>query len=147
MRLWTVHFKYLDTIGLVSLWREALLVKSVLSGNTKGYKYHPQLERFKKTNNPIANINNYLISIYEEASSRGYSFDYSKIDINVDGKELMKTSLGQLKFEFKHLQKKLLVRNKEKYQQNDTVTTVLENDNFLIDRENYNIECWEKYVK
>lgn len=46
MRLWTISFKYLDAKGLVALWREALLAKNVLAGLIKGYKNHPQLDRF-----------------------------------------------------------------------------------------------------
>ena len=29
MRLWTLHPKYLDGVGLVALWREALLARAV----------------------------------------------------------------------------------------------------------------------
>jgi len=47
MRLWSLHPSYLDAKGLVALWREGLLAKAVLNGQTKGYKNHPQLERFK----------------------------------------------------------------------------------------------------
>jgi len=48
MRIWSLHPKYLDTKGLVALWRETLLAKHVLEGKTKGYKNHPQLNRFKE---------------------------------------------------------------------------------------------------
>jgi len=37
MRLWTVHPKYLDALGLVALWREALLARAVLRGGCGGY--------------------------------------------------------------------------------------------------------------
>ena len=30
MRLWSLHPKYLDTKGIVALWREALLAQAVL---------------------------------------------------------------------------------------------------------------------
>jgi hypothetical protein len=53
MRLWSIHPKYLDTKGLVALWRETLLAKHVLEGKTKGYKNHPQLNRFKKSEKPL----------------------------------------------------------------------------------------------
>ena len=43
MRLWSIHPRYLDSMGLVALWREALLAQAVLRGETKGYKFHPQL--------------------------------------------------------------------------------------------------------
>ena len=52
MRIWSLHPKYLDTKGLVALWRETLLAKHVLEGKTKGYRNHPQLDRFKKAQNP-----------------------------------------------------------------------------------------------
>jgi len=63
MRLWSVHPKYLDTIGLVALWREALLARKVLENKTKGYKNHPQLYRFKQQDNPVEIINSYLKEI------------------------------------------------------------------------------------
>tara|TARA_R110002073_G_scaffold65940_12_gene164397 strand:+ start:408 stop:608 length:201 start_codon:yes stop_codon:yes gene_type:complete len=60
MRLWSLHPKYLDAKGLVALWREGLLAQNVLLGNTKGYKNHPQLMRFKNTSNQSAAIASYL---------------------------------------------------------------------------------------
>jgi len=53
MRIWSLHPKYLDAKGLVALWRETLLAKNVLEGKTTGYRNHPQLERFKRTDNAI----------------------------------------------------------------------------------------------
>jgi hypothetical protein len=47
MRLWTIHPRYLDSQGLVALWREALLARAVLRGETRGYRHHPQLIRFR----------------------------------------------------------------------------------------------------
>ena len=79
MRLWSLHPKYLDPQGLVALWREALLAQAVLRGKTKGYRHHPQLERFTSHRSPRLAINAYLGSIYEEAASRGYAFDRRKI--------------------------------------------------------------------
>ena len=52
MRLWSLHPKYLDSKGLVALWREGLLARAVLKGETTGYKNHPQLDRFKNLPNP-----------------------------------------------------------------------------------------------
>src|SRR3546814_7161015 len=45
VRLWSLHPKYLDSKGLVALWREALLAQAVLRGQTRGYIHPPQLER------------------------------------------------------------------------------------------------------
>lgn len=64
MRLWSIHPKYLDTKGLLAVWREGLLAKKVLEGKTKGYKNHPQLNRFKKLADPLAAINAYLYQIF-----------------------------------------------------------------------------------
>lgn len=36
MRIWSIHPKYLDTKGLVALWRETLLAKHVLEEEQKG---------------------------------------------------------------------------------------------------------------
>ena len=60
MRLWTLHPKYLDAQGLVALWREGLLARAVLRGMTKGYRHHPQLQRFRAHASPRAAINLYL---------------------------------------------------------------------------------------
>ena len=35
MRLWTLHPRYLDAQGLTALWRESLLARAVLRGETR----------------------------------------------------------------------------------------------------------------
>ena len=60
MRLWTLHPRYLDAAGLVALWREGLLARAVLRGKTRGYRHHPQLERFRCHASPRSAINRYL---------------------------------------------------------------------------------------
>ena len=114
MRLWTVHPKYLDARGLVALWRETLLAQKVLQGNTKGYRNHPQLIRFKEQTDPVAYVTSYLRSIHEEAVSRGYNFDGTKI-APARSRQRMKCSRGQLLFEWEHLKKKLKLRDPRKY--------------------------------
>ena len=47
MRMWSVHPSHLDRAGLVACWRESLLAQAVLAGRTRGYRNHPQLERFR----------------------------------------------------------------------------------------------------
>ena len=78
MRIWSIHPKYLDSKGLVALWRETLLAKHVLEDKTKGYRNHPQLNRFKSYSEPLAAINLYLNGVYNEALNRQYNFDYTK---------------------------------------------------------------------
>jgi len=110
MRLWSLHPKYLDPQGLVALWREALLAQAVIRGRTKGYKHHPQLERFTSHRSPRLAINAYLGSIFEEAVSRGYEFDRRKIG-PVRAVARISVTDGQLQYEWKHLRKKLAARS------------------------------------
>lgn len=114
MRLWSIHPCYLDTKGLLALWREALLAQKVLQGETKGYKYHPQLERFKKHQEPSAAIGEYLFYVLKEAEKRNYRFDSSKI-IHMKEVELIPIKDGQIRYEFDHLLGKLAVRDAERY--------------------------------
>ncbi|MGG7072778.1 pyrimidine dimer DNA glycosylase/endonuclease V [Campylobacter sp. 9BO] len=74
MRLWSLDFSYLDAKGLVALWCESLLAKHVILWLIKGYKNHPQLDRFYAHKTPNLAIDAYLFEIYKEASVRGYKF-------------------------------------------------------------------------
>jgi hypothetical protein len=117
MRLWSFDPKYLDSIGLVALWRESLLAKKVLQGKTKGYVNHPQLKRFKDSNNAIQGINFYLFQVLNEAIERGYRFDKKKIDFKKVEKyeKDIKVSNGQLKYEFNYFLKKMIKRDYKRY--------------------------------
>jgi hypothetical protein len=116
MRLWTLHPKYLDPQGLVALWREALLAKAVLRGETKGYRHHPQLDRFKAHASPRSAINAYLAAVCDEADRRGYSFDRAKVG-PVRSCERIRVTSGQVAHEWRHLLAKLRVRNPSLYRQ------------------------------
>ena len=111
MRLWSLHPSLLDPAGLVALWREGLLAQKVLIGHTKGYRNHPQLGRFRATKNPMAAIGTYLWAVADEAQSRGYRFDNSKIVISGRNEVSIFVTKGQLEYEFDHLRCKLRVRN------------------------------------
>jgi hypothetical protein len=111
MRLWSIHPKYLDRQGLIALWREALLAQKVLSGKTKGYRNHPQLERFKRHTQPLLAISRYLEGIYREAKGRGYHFDKNKILFLRKKIAPIWVSSGQARFEYAHLKKKLSLRH------------------------------------
>jgi len=138
MRLWSIHPKYLDSKGLVALWREALLAKRVLQGKTKGYKRHPQLERFDEKS-----INCYLASIREEACRRGYCFDKRKI--GKVSKARINVSKGQINFEFKHLKSKMKKRALQKYKELLEVKLVVSNPIFSVKKGP--VEKWEKTKK
>jgi hypothetical protein len=109
MRLWTLHPQFLDSRGLVALWREGLLAQAVLQGRTKGYRSHPQLRRFRDCEAPREAVAQYLRVVHEEAQRRGYRFDGRKIGrghtaIRID------VQLGQIAFEWRHLRAKVALR-------------------------------------
>jgi len=114
MRLWSIHPKYLDKKGLVALWREGLLAKKVLKGKTKGYKNHPQLQRFKEFKHPLLAINSYLYFVWREAKKRGYNFRKGKISSEKKFLGKIPVTKRQIDFEFSHLWKKLEKRDREK---------------------------------
>jgi hypothetical protein len=110
MRLWSLHPQYLDSKGLVALWREGLLAQAVLVGKTIGYKHHPQLLRFLHSSSPEKYIAAYLRPIHDEAVCRGYHFDEKKIGRGSTVKPLLVTR-GQLEYEWSHLTSKLKTRS------------------------------------
>ncbi|MFN3739221.1 MAG: pyrimidine dimer DNA glycosylase/endonuclease V [Thermodesulfovibrionales bacterium] len=114
MRLWSLHPEYLDTKGLVALWREGLLAKKVLEGRTKAYTNHPQLIRFKTYRYPLRLINAYLYYVYLEAKRRGYNFNRSKIQQS-NLTKIVPVTTGQIRFEFLHLKKKLMKRDRGRF--------------------------------
>ena len=114
MRIWSIHPKYLDSKGLVALWRETLLAKNVLEGKTRGYKNHPQLHRFKQNAKPNDAINEYLSEVYKEAKRRGFNFNREKIIWSFKSSN-MDVTTGQLKYERQHLLNKLKIRSVDKY--------------------------------
>jgi hypothetical protein len=110
MRIWSLHPQHLDAKGLVALWRETLLAQKVLRGETKGYRHHPQLQRFHAHPEPLAAIADYLRAVQREAERRGYKFDASKIGPQTTRRKITVTS-GQVEYELAHLRNKLQVRD------------------------------------
>lgn len=117
MRLWSIHPKYLDRIGLAALWREGLLAQKVLLGRTRGYKAHPQLARFRACSDPVLALGCYLNEVAKEAARRGYRFDGSRIERSGTCRK-MKVTRGQIEYEWAHLQRKLMAREPSKYEMN-----------------------------
>ena len=140
MRIWSVHPKYLDAKGIVALWRETLLAKNVLEGNTKGYKNHPQVIRFKAVEKPLEAINQYLAEVWNEATRRGYNFDRNKIDFDFK-KIKIEVTIGQMQYEFNHLLKKLEQRDPERYKQFEKLKMV--DCAEIFDVKEGEIEKWE----
>jgi hypothetical protein len=100
----------------VALWREALLARAVLRGQTKGYRFHPQLERFKAHATPRSAISMYLDAVCEEAVARGYSFDSTKVGRG-STEILIPVSSGQVDYEWDHLLRKLSRRSPARYRE------------------------------
>lgn len=118
MRLWSLHPKYLDSKGLVAVWREGLLAQKVLLGETKGYKNHPQLVRFKNHKRSLDLMCRYLSFIWAEGMRREYKFNCSKILGKPNNIKKIEITRGQLLYEFIHLQKKLKIRDKDHRERN-----------------------------
>lgn len=141
MRLWSLHPSLLDQKGLVALWREALLAQKVLQGKTKGYRSHPQLDRFRQSRTPLATISAYLWAVHDEASRRGYSFDSSKIARRRQPRSLTVTQ-GQLDFELGHLKTKLQQRDPRRYREIRRIREIMPHPLFTVVAGE--IEPWER---
>ena len=119
MRLWSLHPRFLDRQGLVACWRESLLAQAVLLGRTRGYRAHPQLERFRASLEPVAAIGAYLIPLADEAAARGYRFDRSRIATpardNTTPPARLSVTSGQLDAEWAHLLAKLVARSPQRF--------------------------------
>jgi hypothetical protein len=122
MRLWSFHPRYLDTRGLVALWREALLAQKVLRGLTRGYRHHPQLLRFSAQPEPLKAIGAYLSAVWDEGSRRGYNFNREKI-FNDTGAKKLPVPVGQVRHEWKLFLQKLCNRDRSAFYKTRGVTT------------------------
>jgi hypothetical protein len=140
MRLWSLHPRYLDARGLVALWREALLARRVLSGATKGYRRHPQLERFRTAVHPLRLIEAYLVRVYKESVRRGYRFNQLKLSGTGSGR--LTVNDGQLRYELKHLKRKLKTRDPERYRELCRVRQPLPHPLFTVKRGP--VAAWER---
>ncbi len=144
MRLWSLHPNYLDSKGLVALWREGLLAQKVLLGQTKGYKNHPQLQRFKDSQHPLINIAYYLSIVQQEATQRNYRFDPTKILCTENHIKPISVTDQQINYEWQHLQQKLAIRDIEKYNMLQSVITPKQHPLFVVVAGE--IAPWEKIV-
>lgn len=141
MRLWSIHPKYLDTKWLLASWREWLLARNVLLWNTKWYKKHPQLIRFKASFDKIKSIDAFLYQIYLESKNRWYNFDISKIEL-IKEEWIINVTKWQIKYEFKHLLSKLELRDLDRYNKYLKEKNIEINPIFKII--NWDVEEWEK---
>jgi Pyrimidine dimer DNA glycosylase len=143
LRLWTLHPRYLDSRGLVALWREALLAQAVLRGRTQGYRRHPQLARFRGCDSPRAAINAYLLAVHDEAARRGYLFDRSKIR-RCECEPIVVTR-GQLLYEWNRLLTKLRERDPALYRAHRPISHPLAHPLFRVTAGP--VAGWEKLTR
>ncbi|HEX7030348.1 MAG TPA: pyrimidine dimer DNA glycosylase/endonuclease V [Gammaproteobacteria bacterium] len=141
MRLWSIHPRYLDSAGLVALWREGLLAQKVLLGGTRGYRFHPQLERFNASRDPVLAIGCYLREVAREADRRGYRFDATKI-AKTGRCPKMSVRRGQIEYEWRHLLRKLEQRSPAAYRTNRALVRPSAHPQFNIVPGG--IEDWER---
>lgn len=84
-----------------------------MKDETKGYRYHPQLKRFKEAADPAAAIASYLEEVYKEGKRREYRFNRCKI-CAASSVERLPITRGQLGYEFDLLCNKLSSRDPER---------------------------------
>lgn len=144
MRIWSIHPQYLDTKGILAVWRETLLAKKVLEGKTKGYKNHPQLHRFKAHSKPLDAINFYLQEVHKEAQFRGYNFSKEKFK-QVEKVEKLQVTKEQIIYEFNHLKDKLKIRDTNKFKETSSEKEIKIHPLFI--QIEGKIESWEKLSK
>lgn len=143
MRLWSLDFSYLDSRGITACWRESLLARKVLEGNTVGYRNHPQLIRFRESSDPVGAINTYILHLYEASVALGYSFNQSKVTYeNVNRNLRLNVTIGQLTYEMNHLKSKLAMRDPVKLKSLESVSITLPNLMFVPVIGD--VESWEK---
>ena len=120
MRLWSLHPSLLDRQALVAGWREALLAQKVLEGLTRGYTRHPQLERLRAAPDPLAAVTAYLCGLADEADSRGYRFDRTRVTMTTTADPALSlpvatlpVATAQLDYELRLLRAKVCERSPE----------------------------------
>ncbi len=118
------------------------MAQAVLRGETRGYRNHPQLDRFKNHSASLAAISLYLKGIHEEAKVRDYAFDIRKIEPARKTVSLNVTT-GQMAYEWAHLLAKLEVRNPALYRKWRNVEMPEAHSIFTVHAGD--VESWERY--
>ena len=96
---------------------------------------------FKNVGLTVDAINQYLIEVLKEATSRGYHFDEGKIDYSYKPQSINVTR-GQLQYEVTHLLQKLEVRDHERFKRYNLFEDFKPHPLFTIVEGD--IEFWEK---
>ena len=80
-------------------------------GLTRGYRHHPQLDRFRALPDPVAGVATYLHALADEAGRRGYAFDRSRLAADADPGLRLPVTESQLRLEFDLLRAKVAGRD------------------------------------
>jgi hypothetical protein len=142
MRIWSIHPQYLDSKGLVALWREGLLAQNVLLKKTRGYKNHPQLVRFKEQEDPLQALSNYLHFVCDEADQREYNFNRNKIHNAIKRFKKINVTSKQLDYEWMHFLKKIKIRDKVRYEKLKRLKEIAPHPLFQV--VTGELETWER---
>jgi len=130
--------------GLTALWREGLLAQKVLRGKTRGYRRHPQLERFRAQRDPVKALGAFLSEVHREAFRRGYDFDRKKILRYATRRNFrIPVTRGQVRFEWRHLLSKLKKRDLPRY---EAYRRIRPSAHPIFRAHSGGIESWEKTV-
>lgn len=133
----------LDTQGLIALWREGLGAQKALvyleHGMKLGYQNHPQLQRFKDSENPVAAMSKYMWGIYSESLARGYKFNATLLLKSEPFLGTIPVTSGQVEYEHEWLSEKLTRRAPHELPRLETVVL-----HPLFHEVDGDIEAWEK---
>ena len=132
MRIWSIHPKYLDWMGLGAQWREGILAQKVVQGLTKGWKNHPQINRFNEHPEPLKAAGFYLKEIHTEANRRGYNYNFLKIIEPAESVDRIPIANGQLDYEFKILMERLKKRTPKTFSKNLSVKEIIPHPLFNV---------------
>lgn len=117
------------------------MARNAILGIKEGYRNHPQLERFKRQDDPVLSIDTYLIHVYNESKRRKYNFDREKIGFKFTESKIDITN-GQMMYELKHLKRKLKLRDIERYKELKKIKFPDPNPIFRVIEGD--IESWER---
>ncbi len=111
MRLWIAHPKYLDVQGVLRVWSDALLARSIFEGRRRGKRYKQQLAPYRKTRKPILAIDTYLYHISRDAKRRHIILSKHKLNDPLLRFRMPVTRVA-LREDFVHLQRALRRRKR-----------------------------------
>lgn len=116
MRLWSLHPKYLDPIGLARLFNEGKGGLRALYGLQTMHRNHPQLDRFKDTADPISVLSEYLWEVHDHIPKERLvngRYDTSLLSSSRDYIIAIPVTTEQIEFERKWMYQKCSARTKK----------------------------------